>query len=88
MMGGLIGFDIPYTPVRGFVTKYFKASLSGDAAPTGDGWGAGISFVLKNPFLLSLETRKLSYSSGADITGKKAYGSVSQYYAALSFMLL
>jgi hypothetical protein len=88
MLGAIMGFDVPYTPIQGFVTKYFKASVKGDAASDGDGWGGGISFVLKNPFIISLETRKLNYSSAVEPTGKRAEGSISQYYVNLSFMLL
>ena len=88
MLGALIGFNIPFTPVQGFVAKYFKASVHGDAAGDGDGLGGGISFVLKNPFILSFETRKMNYSSGpATSTGKKADATFTQYYATLSFML-
>lgn len=86
-IGALVGFDIPFTPVQGFVTKFFKATIKGDAASSGDGWGGGINFVLKNPFILSLETRKINYSSAPDLTGKRAEASINQYYANLSFML-
>lgn len=88
MFGAIVGFDVPFTPVQGYVTKYFKATMNGDSATDGDGWGGGISFVIKNPFILSLETRKLSYSSASDPTGKKASSTFSQYYLSLSFMLL
>ena len=87
MLGATLGFDVPYTPVQGFVTKYFKASVKGDSAANGDGWGGGISFVLKNPFILNIEQRKLNYSSAADLTGKKAEASFNEYYVNLSFML-
>ena len=87
MLGLCLGFDIPYTPLQGMATKYFKATLHGDSASNGDGWGAGVSFVLKSPFIFILEMRKLSYSSAPDMSGKKATGTVSQYYGALSFML-
>lgn len=88
MLGAMLGFDVPYTPVQGFVTKYFKANASGDAASKGDGFGGGISFVIKNPFIFSLETRKTNYSTAADATGKRADSSYKEYYATLSFMLL
>jgi hypothetical protein len=87
MMGATVGFDLPYTPLLGFATRYFKATAHGDDATDGDGWGFGVTFVLKSPFLLSLEQRKLNYSSAADATGLSASGSITQYYANLAFML-
>jgi len=87
MIGAMVGFDIPFTPVQGFATKYFKATVEGDSAAGGDGWGAGINFVIKSPFILSLETRKLKYASAPNGNGKAATASINQYYANLSFML-
>jgi hypothetical protein len=87
MVGATVGFDIPYTPLQGFGTKYFKATTEGDGASGGDGWGAGINFVVKSPFILSLEMRKLNYSSAPDASGKSAEGSINQYYANLNLML-
>lgn len=87
LLGAIFGFDIPYTPLQGSVTRYFNAKLPGDGASSGDGWGFGASFVLKNPFILSFEKRMLTYTA-KDITGKKADGSTDQYYVLLSFMLL
>jgi len=78
----------PLTREKGFATKYFKNNIQGDAASGGDGWGAGVSFLLKNPFILSLETRKLKFASEADVTGKRAEATFNQYYVTLSFMLL
>lgn len=88
MVGALVGFDVPYTPLQGFVTKYFKATVHGDSASDGEGWGGGFSFVIKNPFILSLETRKINYSSAVELTGRKAESTINQYYATISFMLL
>ncbi|MCO5144306.1 MAG: hypothetical protein M9962_14555 [Oligoflexia bacterium] len=87
MFGATFGFDVPYTPLQGYITRYFNAILTNDDAGSGDGWGAGVSFVLKNPFILSLEKRKATYSA-TDILGKKASTTIDQYYVALSFMLL
>lgn len=86
MLGAVIGIDVPYTPLQAYYTKYFKAHMNGDAASNGDGWGTGVSFVLKNPFILSLEMRSLTYSA-SESSGKRADGSFKQYYAGLSFML-
>ena len=88
MTGAIVSFDVPFTPLQGFVTKYFKSIVRGDGAADGDGWGAGVSFVLKNPFILSFETRKLNYTSAIDPgTLRKAEASYSQYYANLLFSL-
>lgn len=86
MLGALLGFDIPYTPFKGLVTRYFKASVGGDSAVDGEGWGGGVSFLLKNPFLISVEKRKLKYSAVA-LNGKRADASIDQYFLSLSFML-
>jgi len=88
MLGIGVGLDVPYTPLRAFGARYVKATLKGDSASSGDGWGGGISFVLKSPFILMLETKQLNYSSATDPLTAKADASVSQYYLALSFMLL
>jgi hypothetical protein len=88
MLGAILGFNVPRTPLKGFVTKYFRNEIQGDAAASGDGWGAGVSFLLKNPFILSLETRKLKFASEANPTGKRAEATFNQYYVTLSFMLL
>ncbi len=87
LLGATIGFDLPYTPLQGQLTKYFSAKLSNDEANSGEGWGGGVSFVLKNPFILSIEKRKLNYAT-RDITGKRADGTIDQFYVTLSFMLL
>jgi len=88
MTGFSIGIDVPYTPLQGMYTRYVNANLEGDGASSGNGWGAGVSFILKNPFILMLESRQLSYSSATSDTGKKAEASVRQFYVGLSFMLL
>lgn len=87
MLGVTGSIDIPYTPVQGSYTHYFRAKIPGAGASDGSGWGAGISFVLKNPFILSLETRQLNYSSASDPSGKKMNDTVKQYHLNLAFML-
>lgn len=87
LIGACIGLDIPYTPLRGNYTQYYKAVLHGDSAGSGDGWGAGVSFVLKNPFIFMIEHRSLNYSSATDLSGKKATATMKQWYFGLSFML-
>lgn len=87
MIGATLGFDIPFTPIQGSFTKFYKATIKGDGASDGDGLGGGISFVLKNPFIFSLEMRNIKYASAADPSGKKAEASYKQYYTTLSFSL-
>lgn len=88
MWGVTGGLDLPYTPFQGFVTRYFGADLPSDVKVGGTGWGYGISFVLKSPFLLMLESRTLNYSSDPTAAGVKVDRQITQYYLGLSFFLL
>lgn len=88
MLGVCAGLDLPYTPFQGFVTRYFSAEIPAETKSTGTGWGFGISFVLKSPFLLMLERRSLSYTSAAQADGLIVSRKIEQTYVGLTFLLL
>lgn len=87
MFGFSGSFAVPYTPLQAYGAKYIKATLGSDSSK-GDGWGAGVSFVLKNPFILIVERRSLKYDSAANLLGQTTQRKVEQYFIGLSFLLL
>lgn len=87
MLGVSMEFNIPRTPIQVFGAKYFKATLEADTQLPGNGWGAGFSFMLFNPFILLAEYRALEYSSGLASDGQITTRNVKQYFVGLSFLL-
>jgi hypothetical protein len=88
MLGFCLGFDIPRTPLQGFGAKYVRANLQTDSQLSGTGWGAGVNFMIANPFILLVEHRQIEMSSDVSATGAKSTRNTKLYFVALSFLLL
>ncbi len=88
MFGASLGFDLPRTPLQLFGARYFSANMNADGDSKGDGWGAGVSFMLFNPFILHGEYRWLKFTSDIAADGSHNDRDMKQFYFALSFMLL
>ncbi len=87
MLGFSLGCDIPQTPLQAFGAHYFTADIQSQMPTTGKGWGAGISFMLINPFILIAEYRWLNTKSDLSPQGEQTQIKMRQYYVGLSFLL-